>query len=362
VITLAGPQSEDILTSIFQPLGERQTAPENALQLGRLVDRKTGAVLDKAIVCRTPGGVEINIHGGPHVARRLLELLADLGARPQHDRTDPHGPLDASHDKWNNPAIGAELLSVLPMARSTLVIRALSSQWSSGLSELVAGPKQPEGNELRAAADGLEDIAKLLNPVEVVLAGPPNAGKSTLTNALVGREVSIVHQMAGTTRDWVREAALINGLPIWLTDTAGLWDAPKGVDSEAVSRARQCARRANIVIMLDPDAAPNRPNWLDPSAGAPKLLSVRTKCDQPSDSEPDGAMTISAMTGQGLEELKDAIISASGLNNFDPKTPRAFTTRQAKLLSAAADAIDAGNAAATDDALEQLLRGPINQS
>ena len=362
VITLIGPRAEEILASAFRPIGDHKDAPENALQLGYLAVDRTGAALDKVIVCRTPRGIEINIHGGPHIARRSLELLANLGAQPHDCDADPDGPLNAVYEIWNNASIGSELLSILPGARSRLVVAALSSQWSGGLSELASAGELPGSDRLRAAADGLKDIRKLLVPSEVVLAGPPNAGKSTLANALVGREVSIVHQTAGTTRDWVREAAVINGVPIWLTDTAGLWDAPEGIDSEAVRRARQCALESDIAILLDPDPVADAPDWLDRNSGRSELLFVTTKCDQPAGEAPGERIGISAVTGRGLEELKDAIVAATGLADFDPKAPRAFTPRQANLLTRAADAIDSGNAAAARDALNELLRGPITDA
>ena len=361
VITLIGPRSEEVLTSIFKPISDHKDAPLNTLQLGSLVDERTGAVLDKAIVCRTRRGVEINIHGGPHIARRLMELLAGFGAQPRNCNDTPDGPLDATHEKWNNPSIGSELLEALPQARSMLVTAVLSGQWSGGLSELAAADELPRSDQLRAAAGGLKDIDKLLNPTEVVLAGPPNAGKSTLTNALVGREVSIVHKMAGTTRDWVREPAVVNGVPIWITDTAGLWDAPEGIDSEAVRRARHCAAQADIVILLDPDGSAGDPDWLDRQQERPAIISVMSKCDQPSDTSGKW-VEISAMTGRGLEELKDAIATAAGLGDFAPKTPRAFTARQSELLTRSADAIDCGDLTAARIALDELLRGSVTEA
>lgn len=361
VITLIGPRAEEILAEIFNPICARENVPKNALQLGRIVDDRTGDALDKPLVCRTDRGVEINIHGGPHIARRVLELLAAHGAQPRNIDTEPRGPLNATHEKWNNPSIGAELLITLPSARSGLTVAAISSQWSSGLSELIGG-QLPLAEQLRAAADGLKDIEKLLNPIEVVLAGPPNAGKSTLTNVLVGRGVSIVHQMAGTTRDWVREAAIVNGIPIWLTDTAGLWDAPKGIDSEAVRRARHCAAEADILILIDPDGSSVDPDWLGQEQKHPTTLSLRSKCDQPGEPKTDGPIEISAMNGLGIDNLKSAIVTAAGLDQFDPKTPRAFTLRQADLLIRAAGAVDSGDPAAARVLLGELLRGPINRA
>jgi tRNA modification GTPase len=360
VITLIGPRADEILTGVFRPISDHKDAQSNTLQLGYLRDDRTGATLDKVIVCRTPRGIEINIHGGPHIARRSLELLAELGAQPHNCDTASAGALDTAHASWNNPSIGTELMGVLPQARSSLVAAALSNQWSGGLSELAGCDDLPDRDQLRAASSGLKEIRKLLNPPEVVLAGRPNAGKSTLTNVLVGREVSIVHQTAGTTRDWVREPAVINGVPLWITDTAGLFEATEDIDSQAVRRARQCALEADIVVLLDPDPAVEAPDWLDLSAGSPKLLSVITKCDQPGGEAADRKIRISALNGSGIDELQDAIVAATGLSDFDPKVPRAFTTRQSDILLIAADAIDAGKPSVAREAIVQLLRGPIS--
>jgi len=370
VITLAGPRADEILAAAFRPIGAESDVPPGALQLGHLVDDPSGEALDKVIVCRTARAVEINIHGGPHVARRTMELLADLGAEP--GVSDPAGQavLPQAHEKWDNPTVGAELLAALPKARSTLAVAALTNQWSAGISQLASEETLPPPDRLIAAAEGLTEIEKLLDPVEVVLAGRPNAGKSTLANALVGREVSIVHETAGTTRDWVRELAIVGGVPVWLTDTAGLWDAPEGIDSEAVRRARLRAHDADVVLMLDPGGLTAAPDWLAPDTAHPdqdqKLISVITKCDLTSPREIEvGApnpIRISAVTGAGLDTLKAAIAKAIGLTNFDPATPRAFTDRQADLLRQAADAIEADDSATARDTLNQLLRDPLRMT
>jgi len=361
VITLSGPRTDEILTAAFKSIGAGAGAETGTLQLGHLADSRTGETLDKVIVCRTDQGAEINIHGGPHVARRTMELLSDLGAEPDAGESAGPDALPPAHDRWNNPAIGAELLAALPKARSTLTVSALTNQWSAGISQLASEGTLPPPDRLIAAAEGLKDIEKLLDPVEVVLAGPPNAGKSTLANALVAREVSIVHETAGTTRDWVREPAVINGVPIWLTDTAGLWEAPEGIDSEAVRRARTRAHDADVVLLLDPNGSTAAPDWLTPDAAHPdqKLIPVITKCDLTSAKEVDGGesppVRISAATGEGLDALKDAIVKAIGLSNFDPTTPRAFTGRQADLLRQAAEAIESGRKEAAGKTLSQLL-------
>jgi len=357
VIALIGPEAEQILHAVFRPGASHPGAGAGVLQLGRLV--ADGQVIDEAIVCRCDGGVEINIHGGPAAARATMKLLARHGAvaapaAPAAPRSFP-----AVHPQWRNPAIGAEMIEALALARSARTVEALAGQWSGGLSALARG--EPDAAELRGAADGLRVMQRLLHPAEVVLAGPPNAGKSTLANALVGREISIVHRRAGTTRDWVRELALLEGLPVWLTDTAGIWDVDESastdpdttaVVAEAVRRARHRAEGADLVLLLAAGEAAAMPEWLH----AKCVLRVATKCDAV---DPVGSadVNVSAHTGAGLDELRSAILRTVDLGDFDPTVARAFTSRQERLLLEAADALDADDPERARQKLDELLEG-----
>ncbi|MGC9453798.1 MAG: GTPase [Phycisphaerae bacterium] len=349
VVALAGREAERVASEVFRPLRSHRSG-EGELQFGHVI--ADGRELDEAMLYRSAECVELQVHGGPQVLRSLLEVLAACGAEVVSPRQAEPADLPTAHPKWNNPAIGRELLGVLPQARSRLVASAVAAQWSGGVSEL-AGRPSPPASELLAAADGLTAMQRLLDPAEVVLAGPPNAGKSTLANALVGRAVSIVHETPGTTRDWVRSEAILDGVPVWLTDTAGIWAATTAEDAEAVSRARARVGRADVVLLVRPAPTGEIPDW------CPKDRTLRVASK--SDAHPPGHQAdvpVSAETGEGLDQLRAAVLKMLGLDGFDPARPRAFTPRQARLLTQAAEVKDDETRRRS---LQELLSGPLDR-
>jgi len=360
VIMLAGPRARAVLGGVFRPWPSHSAERDGHLQLGYLVDGERR--IDQVVICRHPGGIEINIHGGPQVAREAMTVLKRSGATPTEASPAAAATFPTAHPTWDNPAIGAEMLTALPRARSPLVAEVLTRQWSAGLSRLARQTvQQLDTNALaeattadvcRAAAEALGITSRLLDPPEVVLAGPPNAGKSTLANALVGREVSIVHRRAGTTRDWVRELALLDGVPIWLTDTAGLWTSNDSIDAEAVQRAHARASEADLVLLLSAETPAELPRWWQ----ADRVIHVASKCDELT-GQTGADVSVSARTSRGLDELRYAIVTGLGLANIQTGAPMAFTPRQSARLAEAASALDDGNACSVRTALVHLLEG-----
>ncbi|MDY7010813.1 MAG: GTPase [Planctomycetota bacterium] len=360
VIVLTGPEAERIMREIFRPRlsaggRERGVLPQSGrLALGRIVNGDE--VLDEAIVSRpSSGAIEINIHGGPHVARKVLTLLSERGASivsdcpvdPVLSETRRTGPV--------KPAIMKEFLSALPLVSTPLSASAISCQWSGGLSALADSP-HPEPDRLREAAEALPLMRRLLEPAEVVIAGPPNVGKSTLANALVGRNVAVVSDRPGTTRDWVCTLTDTDGIPIRLTDTAGLWSQAEGIDAEAVRRAWRRIESSDLVICVTAgDGGEGEyANLVAHLRALSNVINVASKCDivEPTDR---ADLAVSAETLIGIDILRREIRDKLGFSDFDPTAAMAFTTRQADHLNTAAEALDRGDRPGARFALDKLL-------
>ena len=147
----------------------------------------------------------------------------------------------------------------------------------------------------------------------VVIAGPPNAGKSSLMNALLGERRAIVSDVPGTTRDSIEEWLDVGGWPVRLVDTAGLRETDDAIEGEGVERARELMSKADVVIRLIPAplATPVSLSLLATSCGAAAggfVIDVISKCDLGARGERDaGGLQVSSVTGEGLDALRGAI-------------------------------------------------------
>ena len=141
-------------------------------------------------------------------------------------------------------------------------------------------------------------------------------------------------------------------MPIWLTDTAGLWTSDDAIDAEAVRRAHAQASQADLVLLLSAETPADLPPWWQ----ADRVIHVASKCDVPTDPR-RADLWVSAQTGRGLDELRGAILAALGLAGIQTAAPMAFTQRQSALLDEAASALGDGHIPAARSALEHLLQG-----
>ena len=335
VIRISGPAAGSVLVALAGPL----PAPRR-LSLRTLRDPSDGTMLDRALIAWMPGPntvtgedmAELHLHGGLAVRAGVIRaLMAFPGCRPAEagaftrravlngrmDLTEAEGVADlieADTEAQRRQALrqldGAlgrrvaawrdEAIDCLAATEAALDFSDEGDVDDAGLDRAVLA----RAAALRAAiaaslADGRRG-ERLREGFQVVLAGPPNAGKSTLLNVLSRRDAAIVSPVPGTTRDAIEVRLDLGGLPVMLVDTAGLWETHDPVEAEGILRTRRRMSEADLVLMLVPPGA--NPAELP---GSGRVLPVRTKVDLDAASGP--GLAVSARTGQGLPSLLDAI-------------------------------------------------------
>lgn len=302
---------------------------------GTLSDER-GDVIDDPVVVLAPDGdfVDVNLHGGAWVVQAVTDLAkrARFRASPNATGADADGELER------------ELLEALPLARTELALRALLTQpqaWAGLRARTPMGGYRPSPELARELQSVMEDrcLDHLLHPPRVAIVGAPNVGKSTLANQLFAEERSITADLPGTTRDWVGEIANVDGLAVMLVDTPGVRETPDPLEREAISRSRREVQGADLVLLVLDATRPLEPEQTLLREAYPDALTVVNKVDGPTAwdvSELHGIRTV-ASTGQGVDQLRDAIRRRFGCWELDETRPRAWTDRQRSLLVRAID-------------------------
>ena len=301
----------------------------------RVLRRVGGDVLDEALVLRFDGPasstgedvVEFQCHGGRAIVDAVLAELASInGLRTAVPgeftrRALENGRIDLTEAEGLADLLEAETecqrKAALALAEGGL--RRQVEAWQERVLQLSAraeaaidyvdedsvDPDPGLGSDCAQLADELTDwlnrprIEPLKDGVRVVVAGPPNAGKSRLINAIAGQERAIVTEIPGTTRDHIEVPLSIAGIPILLTDTAGLREASEPVERIGVDRARNLVGIADILLWMgDPDDAPI----------SKCLVRVHGRSDLPSRRDvPSGSLPVSSITGEGLSALLEVV-------------------------------------------------------
>jgi tRNA modification GTPase len=285
--------------------------------------------------------VELQAHGSPVVLEQLVQRCVELGARRARpgefsERAFLNGKLDLAQAEAVADLIAAADASAARAAR-----RALEGEFSRRVEALAADvlairvhveaaidfADEPldtlGGAQLRtrfaAAAHALDELLRaaergrrLRDGLHAVIVGPPNAGKSSLLNALAGSERAIVTDIAGTTRDLLHEVVRIDGVELTLVDTAGLREGGDVIEREGMRRARDELARADLaLVVLDArDIQAGRTAVADAIAGVPQQLWIHNKTDllpasanAHAHADTDGHLHVSARTGEGLDAL-----------------------------------------------------------
>jgi len=361
VIRISGPQARDAGTAIAGSLPDARCASVRTLR-----NPTSGERLDDALVLRfdSPASatgedtVEFQCHGGRAVVDSVLRALGLVeGLREALPgeftrRAFENGRIDLTEAEGLADLIEAETESqrkaALALAEGGLAKQI--REWQEQLLGLSAEAERSiDYDEDDAAMDPalLSGIARLAaelhswlerprvetlkDGVRVVVAGPPNAGKSSLLNAIAGQERAIVTDIPGTTRDHIEVPVALAGIPVVLTDTAGLRAAEDAVEALGIARSEELIERADVLLWLgDPGAAPDHQ----------RLLRVHSKADLGED-VPDGSIAVSSVTGTGLTELLGRIAGLA--RALVPEEGRiALNRRQSKHLAEAADALTGG--------------------
>ena len=315
-----------------------------------------GTVIDDGLLIFFPGPqsytgedvLELQGHGSPVLLAQLLRRCLALGARPARpgeftERAFLEGRLDLAQAE----AV-ADLVAAGSQAAARAARRSLEGEFSRRVDAVVEGltglrvwieaaldfpdeeidflaaPElQDKLQRVAAQLDALRAAAergrRLVDGLHVVIAGAPNAGKSSLLNALAGEDRAIVTDVPGTTRDLLRERIRIDGIELTLVDTAGLRDAPDLVEREGIRRARDELARADLVLAVVDATAPSA-EALPLPAGVP-MLWLHSKADllatvpAPCTRADGRHLWLSARSGAGLDALRTALREAAGLGD-----------------------------------------------
>ncbi len=398
IVRLTGPDTRRILDGVFAPANGRPMSAQTPRKLvfGRALDR-SGGVIDEALAVLFPGPnsytgedcAEIHCHGSPVVLDEVLAAAFARGARQARggeftQRAFLSGRMDL---------IQAESVADLIDAESAGAARNAVGQLQGRMSRSVGGiydalmdvvsrfyaivdypdeeiePLQQAQIE-QTLAESAERLDALLatfsrgrllkSGVPAVILGKPNAGKSSLLNALLGYDRAIVTDIAGTTRDTVEEKVLVGNVLLRLCDTAGIRDAADTVERLGVERAQQAAQRAELALLVLDGSAPltrEDEEAIAAARRARRMLVLVNKADLPQVLDTAAlrvrfgeVIPLSARSGAGVDALCRAVeeLFAGG------ETPRGELLTNARQAESAQRALDAVRRA------EQALRSGLS--
>ena len=399
IVRVSGPLAANLAQAICQ----RPLKPRYAHYGPFFADAEQ--VLDEGLALYFPGPnsftgedvLELQGHGGPVVLDLLLRRCLQLGARLAHPgEFSERAFLNDKLDLAQAEAI-ADLIEASSEQAARNALRSLQGEFSRrvhGLTERLislriyveAAIDFPE-EEIDFLADG--HVLKLLDEVRadlagvlreagqgallrdgmtVVIAGRPNAGKSSLLNALAGREAAIVTEIAGTTRDVLREHIHIDGMPLHVVDTAGLRDTEDQVERIGVERALKAINEADRILLVVDATAPEAddpfslwPEFLDRRPDPAKVTLIRNKADLSGEARvlevsDDGHVTISlsAKSSDGLDLLREHLKACMG---YEQTAESSFSARRRHLeaLRQASTHLEHGHAQLTLAGAGELL-------
>ena len=399
IVRVSGEGCFALCDTVFQALNGRPFSAQEPRKMiyGEMLDSQ-GRVIDRGLAVRFPGphsytgedSAEFHCHGSPVVLRELLAALFAAGARQARageftQRAFLNGQLDLTQAEAVIDLIDAETAAAARNAAAQLdgglrrrlePIQEALLDISSRFYAVVDYPDEDiedvHPQQVKAALEtsraALEQLLAscqrgrvLKSGVRTAIVGRPNAGKSSLLNALVGYDRAIVTDIPGTTRDTVEESALCGGTLLRLIDTAGIRDTEDAVEKIGVARSRAAMENADLVLALvDSSVPPTQEDAaiLEMAAAHPVWILIGSKSDLPSSPipflqfeegqhSPAATVSLSSLTGEGLGQLEAAV--AALFPAGDPRESGSLLTdqRQEEAARRAKDAIQRADEALT---------------
>jgi len=366
LLRLSGPEAREIVELLVgRPLQPRRSI------YTPLSDE--GSILDDAVVTYWQGPrsytgedtVEISCHGNPLILESLIRACCRRGARLARggeftERAFLHERIDLTQAEAVMDLIQATSERSLRAARSLQEghlgrkVREMVEELLQLLAHLEAYIDFPEEDIDPETGSGfLQRINGLINLLEsllktapegrhlregfqVVICGAPNAGKSSLLNALLKRDRAIVSPLPGTTRDTIEESITLDGMTIRLVDTAGLRTGADAMEQLGINRTREALSSADLIILL---VDPSEPGTM-PDPGNSPTIHCHSKCDILPMAAPEGWLSLSAHTGEGLDALQNKIVELLAMDETSPGLESlAINSRHEALLAQACDAL-----------------------
>ncbi len=390
IIRVSGEGCFALCDQVFRAANGRPfpEQPSHKMVFGEMLDAES-RVIDRGLAVRFPGphsytgedSAEFHCHGSPVVLRELLDALFAAGARQAKageftQRAFLNGRLDLTQAEAVIDLIDAETAAAARNAAAQLdgglrrVLEPIQDSLLDITSRFYAVVDYPDEDiedvKPEQVAEALSSAEKQLSSllatcqrgkvlksgVRTAIVGRPNAGKSSLLNALAGYERAIVTDIPGTTRDTVEESVLCGGVLLRLIDTAGIRDTEDVVEQKGVERSRKALESADLVLAVVDSSVPLTDEDLEVlrlAAENPRWIAVFSKCDlwdtkahsvgiigSPA---PAASVTLSSVTGEGLGDLENAV--AALFPAGDPKEAGSLLTdqRQEEAARRARDAV-----------------------
>lgn len=329
---------------------------------------------------------ELHGHGGPENLRRLLEAVLARGARIAEPgeftrRAVLNGKLDLARAEALLQVIHAGGERAWRIAQANLggrlgdAAEALEGRVLGVLAEIEGRIDFPEegieAGDARAIEDAIDGVreacarlasgflhARAVNEgISVALVGPVNAGKSSLLNALVGKERALVASQPGTTRDYLEVGDTWDGVAVTIIDTAGTRATSDAIEARGIALGEQRVAAADVVVVVNDGDPP----WDDGSRFEARAVVVRSKADLGGDAR--GAIATSAATGQGLDELRRRVLEVAGVAGSEGSEDAFVTTaRQQASAAAARDALAAALAAWRRGEVSEVIALELRQA